>query len=507
MTSQLKYRILSTAIGIAGACFSQDRLLAGPFSDWWAQHHGAAAPAYPVGSPVPVASGYGSYAYPYNAYTGYPNTSYSPVISLPQTVAGALPTGAYASQYYRAPTTYYRPVTSFDPVTGTNVTSLQPCSSYQYQAQRVPLLTPAWTNYPYGGYASAVPATRWPTVAQPNVASPAVGSAAGQSALSIASGFGTYANSPVVQPSTPALSAYPTAPMAHSLSNPLPVSQPVISGYGGIHYSPTPTASTVIASPNSVVPAATWSSPTMVAPAYPSQTFPYATATPAPSSIVPSPSTLVMPPAIPSSSVPAPAPVTTWSPMPGSMGLTTIPPAPSTTLAVPSLPATETFPSTSVPPSSPVFPSILPPTSANGTGFDAESQTTPRLMTPSDSSSLMKPPTDSPEQPRFQLRSVERQPSTNDAEPSQPKWPPSQAPTNPPASSTGPQLQPLPSNGSDSNSSTWKQDFDLKLNTESLRPIPAPPDFDATPEWRSPLMNAHDQTAKQRKVEEFGKFF
>jgi hypothetical protein len=44
----------------------------------------------------------------------------------------------YASSYYRAPVTYYRPVTSVDPVTGTTVTVQQPCSSYVQQLQRSP---------------------------------------------------------------------------------------------------------------------------------------------------------------------------------------------------------------------------------------------------------------------------------------------------------------------------------------------------------------------------------
>ncbi len=44
----------------------------------------------------------------------------------------------YRSSYYRAPVTYYRPVTSVDPVSGTTVTVQQPCSSYVQQLQRTP---------------------------------------------------------------------------------------------------------------------------------------------------------------------------------------------------------------------------------------------------------------------------------------------------------------------------------------------------------------------------------
>jgi hypothetical protein len=44
----------------------------------------------------------------------------------------------YQSSYYRAPITYYRPMTSVDPITGTTVTTQQACSSYVQQLQRTP---------------------------------------------------------------------------------------------------------------------------------------------------------------------------------------------------------------------------------------------------------------------------------------------------------------------------------------------------------------------------------
>ncbi|MEL6108601.1 MAG: hypothetical protein AAFU85_21560, partial [Planctomycetota bacterium] len=45
----------------------------------------------------------------------------------------------YYSSYYRAPITYYRPVSAIDPRTGTTYTVQQPCSSYVQQLQRVPI--------------------------------------------------------------------------------------------------------------------------------------------------------------------------------------------------------------------------------------------------------------------------------------------------------------------------------------------------------------------------------
>lgn len=47
----------------------------------------------------------------------------------------------YRSSYYNAPITYYRPATTFDPVTGTTVTVQQPCVSTVQQLQRTPYTT------------------------------------------------------------------------------------------------------------------------------------------------------------------------------------------------------------------------------------------------------------------------------------------------------------------------------------------------------------------------------
>lgn len=134
-------------------------------------------PAYPAGAPVPVSAGYtpyGQYAAGYNGYPvtagyssyygAYPSTANAPLLppGIPQTVVGQLPTAAYDTQWARTPVTYYRPVTTFDPRYGTNVTSLQPCASYQYQAQRVPVIAPRPLLGDYGYQAN-----RWPGVNAP----------------------------------------------------------------------------------------------------------------------------------------------------------------------------------------------------------------------------------------------------------------------------------------------------------------------------------------------------
>ena len=47
----------------------------------------------------------------------------------------------YTTSYYRAPVTYYRPVTTVNPATGTTVTVQQPCTAYEQQVQRNPFTT------------------------------------------------------------------------------------------------------------------------------------------------------------------------------------------------------------------------------------------------------------------------------------------------------------------------------------------------------------------------------
>ena len=122
--------------------------------------YAAGRPMIPV---VPITPSYGSTASYYGNYGMLPPSSGNVLPNgLPQSVASALPTAAYDTQWQRTPVTYYRPVTQFDPNYGTTVTSLQPCTSYQYQAQRVPMVAPT----PIGGaYAQA--SNQWPAINQP----------------------------------------------------------------------------------------------------------------------------------------------------------------------------------------------------------------------------------------------------------------------------------------------------------------------------------------------------
>ncbi|TWU59777.1 hypothetical protein Poly51_00490 [Rubripirellula tenax] len=121
-------------------------------------------PTSPYSSGMPINSSYSSpYASNFQSATspGAPLTitspSGSPATMLPTTQVTPLfppqtqPVGGglarffgslfgtnYNSSYYRAPVTYYRPVTSVDPMLGTTVTVQQPCTSSITQVQRTP---------------------------------------------------------------------------------------------------------------------------------------------------------------------------------------------------------------------------------------------------------------------------------------------------------------------------------------------------------------------------------
>ncbi|TWU41646.1 hypothetical protein Q31b_31000 [Novipirellula aureliae] len=78
--------------------------------------------------------------------TAVPATSMAPLYQVaPQRPAGGLARffGSlfgtnYQTSYYQAPVTYYRPVNTVDPISGTTVTTQQACSSYVDQIQRTP---------------------------------------------------------------------------------------------------------------------------------------------------------------------------------------------------------------------------------------------------------------------------------------------------------------------------------------------------------------------------------
>ena len=187
-------------------------------------------PAYPVGPPVPInptapaGTAMNSYYGSYGTLPPSPGTLLP--AGLPQSTAAFFPTAAYDTRWMQTPVTYYRPVTQFDPNYGTTVTSLQPCTSYQYQAARVPLVSPRTIgDYSYS-------ANRRPIAATP----------------------GYYPNN-VVPAGTVPVGAVPGGVTYPTMQQLPAVGTPVTSGMMG--YSSTGTSS----GPASTLPLATMPSP------------------------------------------------------------------------------------------------------------------------------------------------------------------------------------------------------------------------------------------------------
>lgn len=242
---------------------------AGPLLDWLFGYRTAARPAYPVGPAVPVGTAPMTAGYaPSYGVPGYAAPNYA----VPTYPANRLPTTGYAANYgnyygsmmpvigpsgygypatnptgiaaatapsimsyvpdyrtstYRAPVTYYRPLMTTDPNTGGQVVALAPCTSYEYQAQRIPTfgyngLFGSFATPPVQPAAPALPTYTLPSGGVPLAMSsvnPGTYSAYGSypSALPLNSQpLGTqsyYGNYSALQPGMP-LPTYPTQPLA-----------------------------------------------------------------------------------------------------------------------------------------------------------------------------------------------------------------------------------------------------------------------------------------------------
>jgi hypothetical protein len=190
------------------------------------------------------ASGYGA------GVNNLPPTNNAPLLGpgFPQTVAGTLPTAGYDTQWGRTPVTYYRPVTAFDPRYGTTVTSLQPCTSYQYQAQRVPVIAPRPILGDYGFQAN-----KWPSITGPGY---------NPTGLAVANGYGAYSPyQSIPNAGMPMNSQSAFAPMANSgASLGMPTSSLPISTY------PTPVNQAI--NSNAFYGSPTYSNPNYSTPNY-----------------------------------------------------------------------------------------------------------------------------------------------------------------------------------------------------------------------------------------------
>lgn len=251
---------------------------AGPLLDWLFGYRTAARPAYPVGQPVPIgnaanmpvanmpvanmqANGYpvGGYAANYGNYYG----SMMPVIgpsgygypaNQPTGIAAATAPSImsyvpdYRTSQYRAPVTYYRPLVTTDPNTGAQVVALAPCTSYEYQTQRIPTFG---YNGVMGSYSTppvVPPPPSMPTYTLPSGGIPlAAGGPAAvlpPSSGAYAMGYGAYSNVNPLSTAPSYSSGYGSTYRSYSLQQPSLPQQPILTAPPAGNYSTQPLSST-----------------------------------------------------------------------------------------------------------------------------------------------------------------------------------------------------------------------------------------------------------------------
>jgi hypothetical protein len=276
---------------------------AGPLCDWLFGSRTAARPAYPVGPPVPVgnvanmpAAGLTGYAGAGYAGAGYPAGGYAanygnyygsmmPVVgpsgygyppAQPRGVAAATAPSImsyvpdYRTSQYRAPVTYYRPLVTTDPNTGAQVVALAPCTSYEYQTQRIPTFG---YNGVMGSYSTppvVAPPPSMPTYTLPSggipLAANGPAAVAPPTAGAYSMGYGSPYRSYSLQqqpafPQQPILSAppagaYPTQPLSTAPGYYGSVSGGSTGGSTGSYATPSVT-------PGLVAPPAPYTAPTV----------------------------------------------------------------------------------------------------------------------------------------------------------------------------------------------------------------------------------------------------
>lgn len=131
-----------------------------------------AAPAFPP----PVAA-----AYPAPVAAAAPTTGCCGPGQCEETVVRYVPEMAYRTVWQPVPVTTYRRTVSYNPATGLPITCTQPCTTYTYQARRVPYTSfrPVYTTVPISAPATTIAPTPIPTTgcnSCPPSAVPAFGS-------------------------------------------------------------------------------------------------------------------------------------------------------------------------------------------------------------------------------------------------------------------------------------------------------------------------------------------
>ena len=185
--------------------------------------------------PAPTAivpSTYGTYYganLPVVGSAGYGYMTQRPVNGVINSAPAVMPSTApvtlvpdYRSTAARTPVTYYRPLMTTDPATGQQVVAMAPCTSYEYQTQRVPTwgLTQVYNGGATLPAATAVAPAVSPTYTLPRGGVPLAGPI--PSAQPYATAYGTYpapgtttitsvapTTGSVITPATPYSAGYP----------------------------------------------------------------------------------------------------------------------------------------------------------------------------------------------------------------------------------------------------------------------------------------------------------
>ena len=423
--------------------------------------------AYPVGSPYPVASpypaqganyavgrptipvvpitpSYGSTPSYYGNYGMLPPASGNALPNgFPQSVASAMPTAAYDTQWQRTPVTYYRPVTQFDPNYGTTVTSLQPCTSYQYQAQRVPMVAPT----PVGGaYAQA--SNQWPAINQPGYYPTGVANAYALNPVPLANPNTPLPGSMVAPPTYPQVQYLPsngTVPASATSTGSATFQANTNPGLSSAVYYGSPTANPAVNCPNGVCPSNTYTAN--------------------------APSTNLTPPNVPGAASIVPMGPVTYLPgssvpgssVPGSSNTNPVLPPSGATLDPEAARAPTWPPPPSLTPPSLTPPSATPTTSSAGLWSDRDERV-----------AKMSPMT------RLPMVPIDR-PVANAA----PTYPTSRSVSNDPAAIASP----FPgSSASNPATSPTLPTYQPSTKTLNAKPLVAPEGFDGKPHWNPKLL-------------------
>ena len=419
---------------------------------------GSAVGNYGVGGYPPAGFPASGYAANYGNYYGsrmpvIGPSGYGYAASQPNGIAAATaPTimsyvPDYRTTQYRAPVTYYRPLMTTDPNTGAQVVALAPCSSYEYQTQRVP-------TFGYNGV------------------------------------LGSYSTPPVV-PAPPSIPTYtlPSGGVPIAAGGATSVLPPATNSYA-MGYAPSYSSPTYTA-PTSSTPS--YGSPTYSSPSYSSNYGAYSPQQPG----------LTAPPASTYPTQPMSTPQgyygsATGGSAGGSTGTYRTPtytPVPSYTpgLSAPQGPAQgpAQVPSLQAPPIQSPYPTNSYPAPGYQPSYQPTTPSFPvnpptRLSDPSGDVAPVLPPNLGASNDRSQLRAIVRQPmAANNS-------------LNNSFSNTEAQT-----NSNPLNSARTNQQAQQSLQPEPRRdsqsplmdPIPAPPNLEQQPRWNPGLLKEEDRTA------------